>query len=295
MPAAPRSRGPRPQQVGEHERPYLGRLPATAHRDAPDRRRAAANSSSAARRPAVEPSATSSTSTLTGPILAAHAIFPAMTGTFINVGTVLLGTLDRVATGSPLASGLQERVLAGLGLVTLVIGVDLALAWRTRARCTSWAGSCSGGWSARRSGSRTGSSGSVTACRLGAARATSTHRLRGVLHREPAVLRRPADRRRLDPGRADRRLPGARDQGPARRLRSIALAASLGPGVAFARPRPRHPGRYLARPPGSSTRPRRGQRGAGGADERRRCADHRHRLKLLDVKDVRSATSCRRS
>ena len=36
-----------------------------------------------------------------------------MTGTFINVGAVL-------------ASG----VLARLGLITLVVGVDLALAWR---------------------------------------------------------------------------------------------------------------------------------------------------------------------
>jgi hypothetical protein len=53
-----------------------------------------------------------------------------MTGTFINVGTVLLGTIIGTAVGSRLPQGLQERVLAGLGLVTLVIGVDLALAWR---------------------------------------------------------------------------------------------------------------------------------------------------------------------
>jgi uncharacterized membrane protein YqgA involved in biofilm formation len=53
-----------------------------------------------------------------------------MTGTFINVGTVLLGTLVGSVVGSRLPQGLQERVLAGLGLVTLVIGVDLALAWR---------------------------------------------------------------------------------------------------------------------------------------------------------------------
>jgi uncharacterized membrane protein YqgA involved in biofilm formation len=54
-----------------------------------------------------------------------------MTGTFINVGTVLLGTLIGTLLGSRLPVGMQERVLAGLGLVTLVIGVDLALAWRT--------------------------------------------------------------------------------------------------------------------------------------------------------------------
>jgi uncharacterized membrane protein YqgA involved in biofilm formation len=53
-----------------------------------------------------------------------------LTGTFINVGTVLLGTLIGTLVGSRLPVGLQERVMAGLGLVTLVIGVDLALAWR---------------------------------------------------------------------------------------------------------------------------------------------------------------------
>ena len=53
-----------------------------------------------------------------------------MTGTFINVGAVLLGTLIGVLVGTRLPKEVQERVLAGLGLVTLVIGVDLALAWR---------------------------------------------------------------------------------------------------------------------------------------------------------------------
>ena len=53
-----------------------------------------------------------------------------MTGTFINVGAILAGTLVGVLLGGRLPEGLQRRVLAGLGLVTLVIGVDLALAWR---------------------------------------------------------------------------------------------------------------------------------------------------------------------
>jgi len=53
-----------------------------------------------------------------------------MTGTFINVGAVLLGTAIGVGVGRRLPRGLQQRVLAGLGLVTAVIGVDLALAWR---------------------------------------------------------------------------------------------------------------------------------------------------------------------
>ena len=52
-----------------------------------------------------------------------------MTGTFINVGTVLAGTLVGTLAGGRLPEGLQQRVLAGLGLVTLVIGVDGALAW----------------------------------------------------------------------------------------------------------------------------------------------------------------------
>jgi uncharacterized protein len=53
-----------------------------------------------------------------------------VTGTLINVGTVLLGTLIGTLLGRRLPAGLQQRVMAGLGLVTLVVGVDLALAWR---------------------------------------------------------------------------------------------------------------------------------------------------------------------
>jgi hypothetical protein len=53
-----------------------------------------------------------------------------MLGTFINVGAVLAGTAIGVAAGGRLPPGLQQRVLAGLGLVTAVVGIDLALAWR---------------------------------------------------------------------------------------------------------------------------------------------------------------------
>lgn len=53
-----------------------------------------------------------------------------MTGTLINVATVLLGTLVGTLLGSRLPQRLQDRVLAGLGLVTLVIGVELALTWK---------------------------------------------------------------------------------------------------------------------------------------------------------------------
>jgi len=53
-----------------------------------------------------------------------------MTGTLLNVGTVLAGTGVGLAIGRRLPERLQQRVLTGLGLVTLVIGIDLALAWR---------------------------------------------------------------------------------------------------------------------------------------------------------------------
>jgi hypothetical protein len=52
-----------------------------------------------------------------------------MTGTIINVGAVLAGTGIGLGAGTRLTERLQQRVLAGLGLVTLVIGVQLALAW----------------------------------------------------------------------------------------------------------------------------------------------------------------------
>ena len=53
-----------------------------------------------------------------------------MTGTLINVGTVLLGTAIGLALGRRLPASMQERVMMGLGLVTLVLGIDNALEWR---------------------------------------------------------------------------------------------------------------------------------------------------------------------
>ncbi len=52
-----------------------------------------------------------------------------MTGTLINVGTVLAGSFLGVLLGGSLPEGIQRRVLAGLGLVTLVLGIDNALDW----------------------------------------------------------------------------------------------------------------------------------------------------------------------
>jgi uncharacterized membrane protein YqgA involved in biofilm formation len=53
-----------------------------------------------------------------------------VTGTLINVATILVGTAIGVLVGGRLPAGLHQRVLFGLGLVTLVLGIDNALAWR---------------------------------------------------------------------------------------------------------------------------------------------------------------------
>jgi len=53
-----------------------------------------------------------------------------VTGTFINVAAVLAGTAVGLLVGGRLPESARQRVLAGLGLITLVVGVDLALAWR---------------------------------------------------------------------------------------------------------------------------------------------------------------------
>jgi hypothetical protein len=52
-----------------------------------------------------------------------------VTGTWINIATVVLGTAIGVTVGRRLGASVQQRVLFGLGMVTLVIGIDLALAW----------------------------------------------------------------------------------------------------------------------------------------------------------------------
>jgi len=60
-----------------------------------------------------------------------------MVGTLINVGTVLAGTAIGMSVGGRLPARVQQRVLAGLGMITLVIGVDLALAWGGEGTSTS--------------------------------------------------------------------------------------------------------------------------------------------------------------
>ncbi len=60
-----------------------------------------------------------------------------MLGTFINVATVLAGTAIGTTVGPRLPERIQQRVLAGLGMITLVIGIDLALAWGREDTSTS--------------------------------------------------------------------------------------------------------------------------------------------------------------
>jgi uncharacterized membrane protein YqgA involved in biofilm formation len=52
-----------------------------------------------------------------------------ITGTFINIATVLAGTFIGTSVGHRLPERVQQRVMAGLGMITLALGVDLALAW----------------------------------------------------------------------------------------------------------------------------------------------------------------------
>lgn len=53
-----------------------------------------------------------------------------MTGTLVNVAAIVLGTLVGQLVGGRLTAGLQARMIHGVGLIVLVIGVDDALAWR---------------------------------------------------------------------------------------------------------------------------------------------------------------------
>ena len=53
-----------------------------------------------------------------------------MTGTLINIGAILAGSAAGLALGHRLPAGMQERVMFGLGMVVLVLGVDNALEWR---------------------------------------------------------------------------------------------------------------------------------------------------------------------
>lgn len=50
-----------------------------------------------------------------------------VTGTLINVGTVMLGTVLGLLLGNRLGEQVRETVLRGLGLITVVIGIQMSL------------------------------------------------------------------------------------------------------------------------------------------------------------------------
>lgn len=50
-----------------------------------------------------------------------------MTGTLLNIATVLIGSLLGILLGSRLREAMRETVLRGLGLITVVIGLQMAL------------------------------------------------------------------------------------------------------------------------------------------------------------------------
>ncbi len=50
-----------------------------------------------------------------------------MVGTVINVGTVLVGSLTGVCIGSRLSDPMRNTVLQGVGLITLLVGIQMAL------------------------------------------------------------------------------------------------------------------------------------------------------------------------
>jgi uncharacterized protein len=53
---------------------------------------------------------------------------PHVTGTLINAGTVVAGTLVGTLLGERLPDRIREIVMDGLGLVVLAVGMDGALA-----------------------------------------------------------------------------------------------------------------------------------------------------------------------
>ena len=142
-----------------------------------------------------------------------------LTGTFINVGTVLLGTLIGTLLGSRLPAGIQERVMTGLGLVTLVLGIDNALQWRDTNPLIVFGAVLLGGLVGEAIGIERGLGQLGDAIQAQRVPRRPLADVGGVRDRVAAVLRRAADRAGVDPGRADGRLPDARIEGDARRVR----------------------------------------------------------------------------
>ena len=51
----------------------------------------------------------------------------ALTGTLLNVATVLAGTIIGLLVGSRMSARMQSTLTDGLGLFTLIIGASMAL------------------------------------------------------------------------------------------------------------------------------------------------------------------------
>ena len=201
-----------------------------------------------------------------------------VTGTLINVVAILLGTLLGTLVGDRLPERLRRRVLDGLGLVTLVIGVDLALAWRDTNALYVLGGVLLG--------AIVGEALGIEAWleRLGDRLQGWVSRFHGAGHQVSEAFFTASLLFCVGPltivGSIQDGLTGDYQALATKALldgfASIALAASLGPGVAFAAVSvlvvqgaislDRRPVRLD---------PRRGQRGARRTDERRRRAHHR--------------------
>jgi len=127
-------------------------------------------------------------------------------------------------------------VLAGLGLVMLVIGVDLALAWRDTSPLYVLAGVLLGGLAGELLGieDRLAPLGDSIQLRVEPARGTPSLGERGVLRRRPALLRGAAGGGRRDPGRLTGDYEALATKAMLDGFASIALSATLGWGVALA-------------------------------------------------------------
>src|SRR5919109_1141620 len=132
--------------------------------------------------------------------------------------------------------GLQRRVLAGLGLVVLVIGVDLALAWRDTSPLYVLGGVLLGGLVGELLGieDRLASLGDTIQRRVEAARGTSSPVSEAFFDASLLFCVGPL----AVVGAIQDGLTGDYEALATKALldgfASIALAASLGPGVAFA-------------------------------------------------------------
>jgi uncharacterized membrane protein YqgA involved in biofilm formation len=65
-------------------------------------------------------------------------LFPRTSGTWLNTGVVLLGTVVGLLVAERLPARMQAIMVQGVGLVTLVIGLGINLLGLTRVRVASF-------------------------------------------------------------------------------------------------------------------------------------------------------------